>query len=329
MHKVCRLVSIHLQVKLDFSDLEKKFAAVQAVVKTEVQSTPAAAKRGPILLISGKRQQNASIALARIRLKPAEVRDAILQCDFGCLPQDKLDLLKELVPTTEELQLVKEYEGPKEDLGAVEQFFLAVSSVPRLPQRIDAMSFVNKFEGLHSDLQKRMELLRAAVTAVRGSKSLPVLLKYVLAVGNFLNGDTARGGAYGFKIDTLKKLTTMQATTGKETLLDYIVQHACRQADGEAVFQLPTELAPVISARAESIDQVVNDVKGTETAFKQAASLHDELCKMTKLPGDTFDAALQVLLPKLKVQVAAIVDDSAAVHNAYKDLLKYVFIALC
>ena len=41
---------------------------------------------------------------------------------------------------------------------------------------------------------------------VRHSKALKTVLRQVLRLGNYLNGDSARGGAYGFKLTDLAKL---------------------------------------------------------------------------------------------------------------------------
>lgn len=58
------------------------------------------------MLLDGKRQQNAGIALARIRMRPAEIRAAVLACDLNILTADKLTLLLSVVPTAEELQQI-------------------------------------------------------------------------------------------------------------------------------------------------------------------------------------------------------------------------------
>ncbi|CAN0394162.1 unnamed protein product, partial [Laminaria digitata] len=36
--------------------------------------------------------------------------------------------------------------------------------------------------------------------------------------GNFLNGGTPRGGAYGFKVDVLKKFSELKVTDGFEMM---------------------------------------------------------------------------------------------------------------
>ena len=54
--------------------------------------------------------------------------------------------------------------------------------------------------------------------------SLGVVLATVLALGNHLNGSTARGGAYGFKLNTLTKLINTKTTDNKMNLLHYLIE---------------------------------------------------------------------------------------------------------
>jgi len=46
---------------------------------------------------------------------------------------------------------------------------------------------------------------------VRQSKALKTVLRQVLRLGNYLNGDSARGGAYGFKLTDLAKLVQVKS----------------------------------------------------------------------------------------------------------------------
>ncbi len=45
-----------------------------------------------------------------------------------------------------------------------------------------------------------------------------------MANGNYLNGTSARGGAYGFKIDVLEKLGDVKTTDGKKNFLIYLIE---------------------------------------------------------------------------------------------------------
>ena len=42
---------------------------------------------------------------------------------------------------------------------------------------------------------------------VRESTNFKKLLEIVLAIGNYMNGGTNRGGVYGFKLDSLLKVS--------------------------------------------------------------------------------------------------------------------------
>jgi diaphanous 1 len=48
-------------------------------------------------------------------------------------------------------------------------------------------------------------------------------MEYALGVGNYLNGQSARGGAYGFKLDMIEKLSEVKTTDNKKNLLMYII----------------------------------------------------------------------------------------------------------
>jgi diaphanous 1 len=50
-------------------------------------------------------------------------------------------------------------------------------------------------------------------------------LEIVLALGNYLNGGTPRGGVYGFKLDGLQKLSTVKSVDNKLTLMNFLAMH--------------------------------------------------------------------------------------------------------
>jgi hypothetical protein len=64
---------------------------------------------------------------------------------------------------------------------------------------------------------------------VRDSEALQKILGTVLAVGNYLNGGTAKGQADGFEIDALLKVTMVKDSTNRVTLLDYVIKLANTQ----------------------------------------------------------------------------------------------------
>jgi hypothetical protein len=47
------------------------------------------------------------------------------------------------------------------------------------------------------------------------SQGLKNILRVILGVGNYLNGSTFRGGAFGFKLSSLPELLAVKANDGK------------------------------------------------------------------------------------------------------------------
>ena len=44
-----------------------------------------------------------------------------------------------------------------------------------------------------------------------------------MALGNYINGSTFRGGAFGFKLTSLQKMLEVKQNNGKGTLMHYLV----------------------------------------------------------------------------------------------------------
>ena len=57
------------------------------------------------------------------------------------------------------------------------------------------------------------------INQIRNDQSLKVIIEYTLGIGNYLNGQSARGGAYGFKFDTIEKISEVKSQDSKVNLL--------------------------------------------------------------------------------------------------------------
>lgn len=51
-----------------------------------------------------------------------------------------------------------------------------------------------------------------------------MVLEWILAVGNYLNGQGVKGGAYGFKMDMIEKVNEVKSTDNKCTMMMYIIE---------------------------------------------------------------------------------------------------------
>jgi hypothetical protein len=84
-------------------------------------------KQHLITLLEFNRANNIAIMLAKIKLPYSEIRDAIWNIDDTKLTIDNLIAIRQYIPTKEEIEIVKEYQGDVNMLGNAERYFRAVS----------------------------------------------------------------------------------------------------------------------------------------------------------------------------------------------------------
>lgn len=65
------------------------------------------------------------------------------------------------------------------------------------------MMFANIKDEMFFEIQKKIEDLTCAFESLQVNYRLHYILEVALAVGNYLNGPSVKGGAWGFKLETL------------------------------------------------------------------------------------------------------------------------------
>ena len=68
-------------------------------------------------------------------------------------------------------------------------------------------------------IRKIIQVYEANEKMMMNSTGIKQLMKLILAIGNYLNGESARGGAWGFKINLLSKLSQTKTADGTKTLM--------------------------------------------------------------------------------------------------------------
>ncbi|KAK3020876.1 hypothetical protein RJ639_046273 [Escallonia herrerae] len=180
----------------------------------------------------------------------------VLALDNSALDVDQVDNLIRFCPTKEEMDLLKNYNGDKENLGKCEQvggcvftlhflssyFILSFGSDKAVPHYfvilfIAVMHLISLSLSLDQLADLRISLNVVNSTSeearhrslfifffekVRNSVKLKRIMQTILSLGNALNHGTARGSAVGFRLDSLLKLTDTRARNNKLTLMHYL-----------------------------------------------------------------------------------------------------------
>ncbi|XP_038700434.1 formin-like protein 18 isoform X2 [Tripterygium wilfordii] len=169
-----------------------------------------------------RRAYNCEIMLSKVKVPLSSLVSSVLALDDSALDVDQVDNLIKFCPTKEEMELLKGYNGDKENLGKCEQFFLELMKVPRVESKLRVFSFKMQFHSQVSDLRRHLNIVNSASEEIRNSVKLKRIMQNILSLGNALNHGTARGSAIGFRLDSLLKLTDTRARDNKTTLMHYL-----------------------------------------------------------------------------------------------------------
>eukprot|EP00698_Gefionella_okellyi_P002950 TRINITY_DN12792_c0_g1_i1.p1 TRINITY_DN12792_c0_g1~~TRINITY_DN12792_c0_g1_i1.p1 ORF type:complete len:1273 (-),score=371.66 TRINITY_DN12792_c0_g1_i1:29-3847(-) len=313
------------KIDIDKSELEALFAAKEVSTQAKEESAgPAESgerKPGSVRLLSDKRTTNLTITLTLFsKMSYPDVAKSLVQLDQGALTLEQAKGLLKECPTSDEMDLLNSFEEDVNLLNKPERFYLAIGSIPRLQQRLSFEVFRRTFDEKVNDLKETLSSVIAACNEVMESKKFLKMLEIILAIGNYLNGSTFRGGAYGFRIDTLTKLNETKAANPRLTLLNYLADY-CEKKYPD-ILDFSSELSHVPAAAKAPISTIPVDMKEISAPV---AELKGELAAVARITeqleeGDRF---LSLMTPFYE-QASAVVDSLVKMNNEREELGKKV-----
>ena len=206
-----------------------------------------------------KRASNVEIVLTRMRLTNDQIKSAILlptSSDGSLVPvltAENVATLLTVLPTLEELEMIRAHAAEAESpaLGRVESFFLELGEVSGLESRLKSIQVIQQFDERRDRLANHINTVRDACKQVATSSKLRQVLQIVLSVGNYLNGASMRGGAFGFKLSDLEKLKQVRSADLSSTLLHYVAKLPALNSSTWIKELKDVELPAVFAARCD------------------------------------------------------------------------------
>jgi len=312
-------------VEMDTAELEKVFGLKEredrSSASLERQSSRKKATEA-VALIDMKRTNNVQIALSRLKMTDEKVLASIKDPASSPMDEEQVNLLLAVQPTAEEIEMVMSYQGNKAELGRVEQFFLLLSEVSNLGPRLQALQISKHFPGERETLHAEVNVVRAACKQVRQSKVLMKTMETVLALGNYLNGTSNRGGAYGFKLSDLGKLVQVKSADNKITLLHYIAKALYaekKENDKDKLAVLQEETKDLEEAKDFSMSDKKSELAKMGQQFKAVASQVPDL--------ETTDSLLtlvSVFVKDSEQKLKQLQEDFADMEKLLKELATWV-----
>ncbi|PWN41049.1 hypothetical protein IE81DRAFT_315743 [Ceraceosorus guamensis] len=318
------------KIDLQIDELDNLFALDKAAAPTIAQAQIAvgrssAKKAAPATVIDPSRAHSVGILLARIKLTFPQIRQAILELDEERLSLDNLRALKNCLPTTEEAEMIRDYEGNVAQLSRADQYFREIVGIPKLGERLTSMTFMRKFEMDLEELKPDLKVLRDACDEMNASEKFKHVLQTVLMLGNVLNGSTFRGGAIGFQLVDLLKLRDTKpavATPATPSLLHYLVR-LLNRSDRTLVGFLD-DLPHVEAAARLSTQSIMASITALLGGHEQVRTEADVLQRIPISPaGDRFLSATGVFLTTTTSQVRALRSAGDSIQNDLVRLVAY------
>ncbi|UYV69040.1 DAAM2 [Cordylochernes scorpioides] len=118
------------------------------------------ANRAPreLSVIDGRRAQNCTILLSKLRMTNEDICRAILSMDHPReqLPKDMVEQLLKFVPSAEEKALLEEHSMEIESMARADRFLFEISRIVHYEQRIKTLYYKKKFQERISDCKPKI-----------------------------------------------------------------------------------------------------------------------------------------------------------------------------
>ncbi len=195
------------------------------------------------------RQQNINIVLGRLKMDPGDIVQALIVYDEKLLNLNMCEMLLPIIPTESEISQVYAFDGDLETLSTADKFVLLFASAPGYDLRINAILFKLNYRDEAVDILKKIEAFYNSFEFVLSNKAFHTWLELFLAFGNYLNGTTNRGGAYGYKLDTLVKVNEFKTNDNKKTLLYYVMEFVGDTLKNDELFNIKSEIEEITKCK--------------------------------------------------------------------------------
>ncbi|ORX83964.1 hypothetical protein BCR32DRAFT_291638 [Anaeromyces robustus] len=290
------------------SKVEEIFSDKPMVKKNKVNNNNNNAdsnKKQKITFLNSRRSQNIDIALKGIKLSSEAIKKAMLECDINVLSRDALTELKKIIPLEDEVKMIKSYEANKDKFANAEKFLSDCIAIDDYSDRLDSLYTKSSYDELYDDASSLITSVKNASYEVKNSDKVKQLLSIILCLGNYLNTGQ-RGGAYGFKLNTLTMLIFTKSTVNNDrnySLMHFLVDFV--ETKYPDLLNLSKDMPSVTDAgkvNMKDINAIMKDINrkliGVEKTLEKTKENYKK--KLKEIFLKDFDAYYEYIKDELK-----------------------------
>lgn len=253
-------------VRLDEEEIDNLFG-VDVIERFQI-----AAQEVRPEVLPHKRKHNVNILLANLKMSAEAIKDVVRVPTYKEMEPGTLQALLLVCPTPEEEQLLLQNIKIRDEVDRTDAFMMDLAELKGLRGKILCALSAKTFNEEAVDVIRNMDTFAMIPVEVMNSEKLARVLESVLALGNFLNSGTGRGGAHGFKLEALAMLSTVKDARGN-TLLDYLVHMLGRDNPGllplDDMPTLPRSAELSLEAIGEEVQALLESVTNVSEQIKQ------------------------------------------------------------
>ena len=256
-----------------------------------------------VTLLDGKRSLNINIFLKQFRSSNAEIAQMIRDGAHDDIGTEKLRGLLKILPPTDEVEMLRAFDGDCNRLGNAEKFLLLhLMKIPNYRLRIESMLLKEEFASNVAYLEPSINAMIMAGDELKHNTRLQEVLYMVVVAGNFLNSGGYAGNAVGVKLASLQKLADIRANKPGMNLIHFVAMQA--EKKDRNLLKMPEEMSALEEATKTTVDQLRNEVNALDVRIKNIAAQIDA-------PTTPADIQLQMadFLRMAKTEVAALQED--------------------
>lgn len=310
--------------------IEARFSKVQAAKPAQAETETAQAAQ--VIRISAVHERE-----LRLLPPPDEVGRSLMDLDDR-LALDELERVQLLAPSAKDLEALRQAQQnqPDASVGRMEEYWLAISEVPALCERMACWHFIRTYRERVSCHSEHLQDLDDMFSSIQ-CEALPALFGSILSTGNWLNSGTENGDAVAFDLELLQQLHDIKGS-------DNSLQHLIFRDFFDSLNSQAAELLEAFSPILQNVSRkVVKDNDGVrisksvhvtlEDCDEAISSLQAEYLKIKETLGECLGPLDSTDPVKLRLerefQAASLaIDDVAqrcdALKLKYEELLKWL-----
>ncbi|GFN97952.1 Fh2 domain-containing protein 1, partial [Plakobranchus ocellatus] len=267
-----------------------------------------------INILDGKRSLNVNIFLKQFRMEHEQIVQILRDGRSDLFGPERLRGFLKLLPSQEEIDALKAFEGDRDRLGNAEKFFLTLMNLPNYRMRIEGLLIREEFNTTIEWIRPSIEAVLQAAKDIQENTSLRELIFLILISGNYLNSGNYAGNAAGFKLSSLLKLTELRANKPKMNLMHYVAQEA--EEKNPRLLDFPNEMKFLKDASSVSVEGLNTDI-GNITSKVRA------LTEQIVVAGRDFQQQMAEFLQAANVEVNDLEEDLKDIETMRKELATF------